>query len=77
MKEFFDSAVFETDELKSVAQDLYDSALQAIDGADSIEKINEVLDSAKDDIQDVIDQKDGVLDSIKENAKKILLKQEH
>lgn len=70
LKEFFDSAVFETDELKSVAQDLYDSALQAIDGADSIEKINEVLDSAKDDIQDVIDQKDGVLDSIKENAKK-------
>lgn len=70
LKEFFDSAVFETDELKSVAQDLYDSALQAIDEADSIEKINEVLDSAKDDIQDVIDQKDGVLDFIKENAKK-------
>lgn len=70
LMEFFDSAVFETDELKSVAQDLYDSALQDIDEADSIEKINEVLDSAKDDIQDVIDQKDGVLNSIKENAKK-------
>ena len=44
--------------------------MEAIGQADSIEKINDELDSAKEDIQNVIDQKDGVLDTLKENAKK-------
>lgn len=70
LKEFFDGAKFETDELKAAAQEIYDSAMEAIDQADSIEKINDELDSAKEDIQNVIDQKDGVLDTLKENAKK-------
>lgn len=70
LKEFFDGAKFETDELKAVAQEIYDSAMEAIGQADSIEKINDELDSAKEDIQNVIDQKDGVLDTLKENAKK-------
>lgn len=70
LKEFFDGAKFETDELKAVAQEIYDSAMEAIGHADSIEKINDELDSAKEDIQNVIDQKDGVLDTLKENAKK-------
>ena len=70
LKEFFDSAKFETDELKAAAQEIYDSAMEAIDQADSIEKINDELDSAKEDIQNVVDQKDGVLDTLKDNAKK-------
>lgn len=70
LKEFFDGAKFETDELKAVAQEIYDSAMEAIGQADSIEKINDELDSAKEDIQNVIDQKDGVLNTLKENAKK-------
>lgn len=70
LKEFFDGAKFETDELKAAAQEIYDSAMEAIGQADSIEKINDELDSAKEDIQNVIDQKDGVLDTLKENAKK-------
>ena len=44
--------------------------MEAIGQADSIEKINDELDSAKEDIQNVIDQKDGVLNTLKENAKK-------
>ena len=70
LKEFFDGAKFETDELKAAAQEIYDSAMEAIGQADSIEKINDELDSAKEDIQNVIDQKDGVLDTLKDNAKK-------
>ena len=62
IKEFFDKAVFDTDELKAVAKEIYDTAVQTIDGAKSIEDVNSALDDAKDDIQDVIDQKDGVLD---------------
>ena len=70
LKEFFDKAVFDTDELKAVAKEIYDTAVQTIDGAKSIEDVNSALDDAKDDIQDVIDQKDGVLDTLRECAKK-------
>lgn len=70
LKNYFDKASFESDELKTVAQEIYDSAIADLDKADSIEKVNSILDSAKEDIQDVIEQKSGVLDTLKANAKK-------